>query len=169
MTLRRVAFLLAAAAVVGAFFDVVLNGRDSLSARVWLGVAAAMVISVLLRDFLQGSLVEFRRLSPAWSVRRPQHSPTGPRGLDNTHSVLVNAEASARAYTTHLRPRLMALARHYLPLQQGIDLKTHPDMAAASLAEVAWLIDPTVTDRSPSISDIERFLDLTLRNDADAP
>jgi len=163
MTLRRGAFILVTAGVFGAIVGIAFSGSDLISARVWLGGAAVIVVAILLRDFLAISSVERATFVAAWSLSRPHRTVSdGPPGLLNIHALLVNAIATPRSFTIHLRPRLVKVARHFLPLRNGIDFEHDPDQVAQLLGEVAWIIDPAVLDRSPTLAEVERFLDLTL-------
>lgn len=162
MTLKRGAFILATAGVFGAFVGIALSGDGLISASGWLGGAAVTVVAILLRDFLKVSSVEPATLVSAWSLRGPHRTNSGPPGLLNIHALLVNAIATPRSFTIHLRPRLVKLARHFLPLRNGIDFEHAPDQVAQLLGDVAWIIDPAILDRSPTLAEVERFLDLTL-------
>ena len=162
MTLKRGAFIFATAVVFGAFVGIALSGDDFISAPVWLGGAAVAVVAILLRDFLKVSSVEPATLVSAWSLRRPHRTNSGPPGLLNIHDLLVNAIATPRSFMIHLRPRLVELARHFLPLRNGIDFEHDSEQVAQLLGDVAWIIDPAVLDRSPTLAEVERFLDLTL-------
>ena len=62
---------------------------------------------------------------------------------------------------------LTILADHYLPIGRGIDLSRDPEAATALMGDVAWLIDPVVTDRAPTLVEIQKFLDVILA-DGDA-
>lgn len=162
MTPKRAASILLGATIVGVFFGVVLSGDDVISARVWLGAAAVTIIAILVRDLIAASSLQRATFTPAWSLRRQRHVSPGPQALENTHSVLLSAQSSPRAHGLHLRPRLQDLAGHYLPIRHGIDVAHDPARATDALGDVAWLIDPSVNDRTPTTAEIERFLDVIL-------
>lgn len=162
MTVKRTVRILVIAGGVGIFFGVVLSGDEVISARVWLGAAAMTVIAILLRDLLAASSIERTRFVGAWSLKRTDSTSSGPRGLQNIHSLLVNAANNPRTYGIHVRPRLVELAHHYLPIRRGIDVEHDPHQVGDVLGDVAWLIDPAVQDRAPTAAEIERFLDVVL-------
>ena len=62
-------------------------------------------------------------------------------------ATLAGAAHYPRAHAKHLRPRLMSMAHHFLPIRHGIDPVRDPERVAALLGDEAWLIDPAVTDR----------------------
>ena len=162
MTLKRAGLILVTAGLVGAIIGIALSGDDFISARVWLGAAAVTVVAILLREFLAISSVEHATFVSAWSLRRPHRTNSGPPGLQNIHALLIDARTSPRSFTIRLRPRLVELADHFLPLRSGIDFEHDPDQVAQLLGDVSWIIDSAVQDRSPTLAEVERFLDLTL-------
>ena len=162
MTLRRIALILVTAGVFGAIVGIALSGDDFISVQVWLGGAAVAVVAILLRDFLTVSSVERVTFVSTWSLRRPHRTNSRPPGLQKIHAQLIDAKTSPRAFAIHLRPRLVELARHFLPLPSGIDLEHNPEQVAQLLGDIAWIIDPSVLDRSPTLAEVERFLDLAL-------
>ncbi len=157
--------------IIGLIIAVALSGDDLISLQAWLAATVVWVGGRLLWDFISGASPQPAELVFAWSRRRRERRVlAGPSGLIAIGALLRNAQNNPRAHTNHLRPRLQALARHHVSIRYGIDLEHDPDRAAALLGEVAWLIDPAVVDRSPTLAEIDRFLDLILgRKDESSP
>jgi len=164
MTVRRGLITVVQGGVVGLLFAVALRGDNLISARAWLAAAVVWVAGRLLWDFVSTASVEPAELVVAWSRRRRRRRAVySPSGLHAVRTLLTRALSDPRAHTNQLRPRLLELARHHISIRHGIDLDDDPDRAAALLGEIAWLIDPAVVDRTPTLAEIHRFLDVILR------
>ena len=73
---------------------------------------------------------------------------------------------NVRTHNNQLRPRLTELADHVVPRHaHGPEERVRELINAAG--DAGWLIDPTIDDRTPTTTDIDRFLDRIL--DADRP
>ena len=165
MTTNRVAVLVIRAALFGLLVAVGFSRGELISVRVWLTAAAVGVTTTVLLRLIAVADVEPARLAFAWrSPLRPRRRRPGGgvQGLRSTEAMLLTASSHARGHASRLRPRLTVLADHYLPIRRGIDRGRDPEQASALLGEVAWLIDPVVNDRAPSLDEIEKFLDVIL-------
>ena len=163
MTIKRALIMLVQGGVVGLLFAVALSGDNLISAQAWLAAAVVWVAGRLLWDFVSAASIEPAELVIAWSRRRRQrravHSPSGLHAL---RALLTKAQNDPRAHANQLRPRLLELAKHHVSIRHGIDLNDDPDRATALLGEVGWMIDPAVVDRTPTLAEIHRFLDVIL-------
>jgi hypothetical protein len=153
------------AGIPGLLVAVALTGDGLVSVQIWLAVAAVWVAGTLLWDLIAVAAVEPDRRMAAWRIsgwRRPRRTAHGPARLRTLNLLLVNAQTNPRAHANAFRPRLIGLAEHYIPIRHGFDLEHEPVRVTDLLGNVAWLIDPTVNDRTPTSSEIGRFLDLVL-------
>lgn len=165
MTLGRFARRFAAAAVAGVVFGVTLSGNEVISVRVWLIGSAVVFVTMLVRDVLVAADVERATMVPAWRLVEPDPVDDATPMVRSIASALTAAQDNAGIHRQHLRPRLTALATHYLPVRHGLDPARHPSRAAALLGDVGWLIDPAVGDRTPTATEIARFLDIVIPHD----
>ncbi len=155
--------------LVGAFFWsitvggllAILNGESqAVSLRLWLAAFATwFAIAVLRRLFTDAPL--FPSSVVAVFARRRRvgiQKPDGLRELRALQGLLLRSRDNKRAFTQQLRPRLAGLADHYLLLNHGIDRQADPDRAAHMLGDVRWLIDDRVSDRAPTIEELDSFV-----------
>ena len=163
--LKRFCAIVLRAGVPGLFIAVALSGEGVISIQVWIGAAAVWIAGTRLVDFILTAEVEPDRRKLAWRPlrrRRQQRSVVGHKGIRTINLLVATALMNSRAHTNALSPRLRSLAHHYLPMHHGVDLERDPHRAAEVLGDVAWLIDPSVRDRTPSAAEIEQFLDVIL-------
>ena len=168
MRASRILVLVVGAALFGLLVAVVLSRGELISVRIWLIAAAVGIGATILVRLIVVASVEPARLVVAWrSPLRPHRRPRrhGIRDLRSTEAILLAATDNARIHAVRLRPRLTALADHYLPIRRGIDVGRDPDQATALFGDVAWLTDPGVTDRAPTHAEIHEFLDVILVDD----
>ena len=165
---KRVITFVLRAGVPGLLIAIAVSRDEAISIRLWLAAAGAWIVITLLLQFLSIVPLEPARLLVAWQPRhrRPDRTVNRARGLAVIRAMLGNAQRNPRAHANEFRPRLIALAAHYLPVRHGIDPETDPARTADLLGDVFWLIDPTVVDRTPTDGELHRFLDTVL---ADAP
>jgi hypothetical protein len=163
MTLRRGSIMLVQGGIIGLLIAVAVSGDDLISVQAWLAATVVWVVGRLLWEFISTASPQPAELVFAWSRRRRgRRALSGPSGLLAIGALLRNAQNNPRAYTNHLKPRLQALAQHHASIRHGIDVERDRDRVTALLGEVAWLIDPAVVDRSPTLAEIDRFLDVIL-------
>lgn len=162
MTVRRGVVIIVQAAFAGLLVAIALSGDALISAQVWLAAAALAVVAILVRELVSVAGVERVELVAAWTRHTPSQRASGPRGLLAIKALLSSAQNNPRIHAQQLRPRLVELAAHYLPIRHGIDLQRDPDRVADLLGDSAWLIDESVTNRMPSPADIDGFLDVLL-------
>lgn len=165
MRQRRLSTRILRAAVPALLIAVAFSQQGSVSVQIWIAAALAWVAGTLLIELVAASTIEPAGLRLAWQrSRKPDQLPTvySSRGMQAVNSLLANAQKNPRTHVIQLRPRLAGLAEHYLPIRHGIDLNADPGRVQELLADVGWLIDPTVTDRAPTAVEIDRFLDVVL-------
>lgn len=138
-----------------------LTGQGlAVSIRLWLGGLAFWFVGAVVRRLLSYVPLEDRGLQPLTKVKR-QTEETGPKQLREIRSaevLLLRSSDNDRAFRQQLRPRLQQLAAHYVPMRHGIDPAVDPHAARQALGHVGWMIDDSVTGRSPSLADVEAFL-----------
>ena len=160
MTISRTIRLTINAVVVGLFGAVALSDGDLISVRVWLVVVAIGITGLVLVELIE--VVEFEpvRLSPLLRVlRASSRRRRGGRGERSVEVLVVTAQRDARLYSSRLRPRLKAIVDHFAPLGPGLDARRQPEDGRELLGDDAWLVDPDITDRAPTIAELERLLD----------
>lgn len=165
MNLTRLVFILFRAAVLGILVALPLSGDEFISAKVWVAATAVLATTALLVDVVTKAALQPATINLAftWHLTEPrQHGNHYLRELRSIQATLASAQHNDRSFVNRLRPRLEALAEHFLPIRQAVDPKLHPAKAQALLGDVAWLIDPAVTSRSPTIGEISKFLDLVM-------
>lgn len=165
MTTKHVVRLVARAAMIGLFMAILLSTGQRVSAEAWLAAAAVWIAWSLVVQALQVAAVEPARIVVFWRWRPRRASfaaSTRPRSLRSLDGLLRRAQANPRLHAYRLRQRLAALAAHHLRVRRGIDLDRDPARGTALLGETAWLIDPAVTDRAPTLTEIDTFLDIIL-------
>lgn len=161
MTASGFIWRLTRSTVVAAVLTVPLSGDEFISVGTWLTITAIVMALGLVWDLLKSAQIEPARLSVIWTWRRGRrnkretHPAVELRALKGT---IASAQFNPRSYANRLRPRLDALANHFLPIQCGVDPRNDPIRTNALLGEVAWLLDPEVTDCSPTLDELNQFL-----------
>lgn len=161
---------LAGAALWGAVLATILataSGQQrALPLRLWLigfGAWGAAVLLVRLFDALPTAPARLLGVVPLPQRRRRRPSvDQRPSGLRSHEGLLIRARDHERTTAKQLRPRLRHLADHHLPRRHGIDPATEPGRVIELFGDVAWLLDPTVTDRAASLNEVETFFDRLL-------
>ena len=126
-----------------------------LAAGMWFGLATATALfraAPLATTPLRGF---FGLPSPP-----PESVAKIPRDLQALEGTVIGGRDSVRGYRNRLRPRLLPIVSHGLLASHGIDLEREPARAAAVLGDLAWIIDPTVDDRHPSLTELDELLDM---------
>lgn len=178
MTGRRLLRIAVWALALGLVIALPVGGQQRVSVELWL-----VALTVWLLIGLAATLV---RAAPPHGGRRPwlfpaftpwlkgvrrRSQPGGSTLKDQRHleALITRAVGNERSHARRLRPRLQALVEHQLFFGHGVDPTTQPQQASAIrhrvFGDTAWLVDPTVTDRAPTIDDLDRFL--RLLNDDD--
>ena len=154
--------------VLGLGTAVAVGQGELLSVSLWLTFTAVGVLATITARMLTLAAVEPARFVVAWRsplrARRPG-ARSRVRDLRSTETAVTDAVANARAHNSRLRPRLTALADHYLPIRRGVDRGRDAERADQILGDVAWLIDGSTTDRAPTLAELDRFMDVILTTD----
>lgn len=142
-------------------------GEDlTVSMRIWLTAFVCWFAGGLLaRLFSDVNLVpaRFRLLVVGKDeVEETRQVLTDFRSLE---SLLLRSRENERTHRQQLRPRLTALADHFLLLHHGINRSEQPALAATVLGDVAWLLDDDGSGSAPTLEEIDRFLDRILPNE----
>jgi hypothetical protein len=152
---------------LGTVLSLATGQNRAISIQVWLVGFTAWIAVITLIHLLEQVPVSPRRLLAV--IQRPRKRPAAPdrrpfqlRGLEG---LLIRSRDQDRAFTLQLRPHLSELAAHHLPRRHGINPAAEPDRVADLLGNVAWLIDPAVTTRAPSLDEVETFFDRLLPAD----
>lgn len=153
-------------ASIAGLLAAVFVGEDlAVSMRIWLTAFVCWFAAGLLVRLLSDiNLVPARfRLLVVGSeeVEETRQALTDFRSLE---SLLLRSRENERAHRQQLRPRLAALADHFLLLHHGVNRREQPAQAAAVLGDVAWLLDDDDSTPAPTFEEIDRFLDRILPN-----
>ena len=105
------------------------------------------------------SNIDLRGWLPERWRRRKTNDLSQLRDQRAIEGLLIRARDNERSHDKQLRPRLQDLADHFLGIDHRGDKPPDPAVADKALGEVAWLIDPAVTGRSPTLAEIDLFLD----------
>jgi hypothetical protein len=161
MSAARLVLVAVSALAFGFLMAVPPGGERRLSIDLWLaGVALWAGVAVAWRAV---TVVPTTRagLRLPLRFRNPPDDPSDriPRSLVSLESTVLASHENDRAFAHRLRPRLVDLADHRLRVHHGVDPAVEPERARLVLGDTAWLIDPTVTGRTPTRDDLDDFLD----------
>lgn len=166
MSRKRAVVAVIAAGALALAISQPLDAEARLSVRLWIALTAAAMAGLLLVELLghlpvpggPNPVATLRR----WWVRRRRIEPSGTAtGLRAAAGLVARSTENVRTHTNQLRPRLTELADHAVPRRTtGTDDRIRELIEAAG--DTGWLIDPTIDDRTPTIADIDRFLDRML-------
>lgn len=162
---RRSFAMVIRAGIPGLLIAVALSREGLISVQIWIAAAAIWISATLLWDFIAVAAVEPDKRLVAWRPSRRRGQPRTiyrPVGMWEVKLLLANAQTNPRVHANALRPWLIALAGHNFAIRHGFDLESDPARVAGLLGDVAWLIDPAVSDRTPTSAEIGRFLDVIL-------
>ena len=173
MNRKRLVLAVTTAAGLALAISQPLDDQPRLSVRLWIALTAAAVATLLIVEVLSHLPVErgptwfsaIRR----WWVRRRYIEPSGAAfGLRAAAGLVARSTENVRTHNNQLRPRLLELADHTIPRRAS-----SPDDRLQELIDAAgdtgWLLDPAIDDRTPTIADIDRFLDRLLDAGEDHP
>ena len=161
MSRRRATTIVVGATVLGLIVGAAFSGEAVVALDVWLGASAVLIAAVAVRELLAASPAGPSSLLPAWSLPQKSRAAPEPADVQRIQTLLAASDSNPRFFARRLRPELTALAAHFLPRRHGFP----PDdrfRVLELLGDVAWLIDPSVTGRSPQLHEVERFISLLL-------
>lgn len=155
------------AAGLGTVLSLATGQNRAISIQIWLAGFSAWIATITLVHLLRQVPMFPRRLRAVirpWTRKSspPDRRPFALRGLEG---LLIRSRDQERAHSLQLRPHLQELAAHHLPRHHGINPNAEPDRVAKLLGDVAWLIDPAITTRAPSLDEVETFFDRLLPAD----
>ena len=158
---RRAMIVAVVWACVAGFIVALLSGNGrALSLQVWLAVTVVgLTLAAVGQMHEVVPLVPSRFRSLFFRTTVDTSNEPELRQLRSLQFLIMRAGDNARVHQQQLRPRLVELAAHYLPLNHGVDLAKEPDRAQQVLEPVGWVID-TASTRQPTLADIERFVTL---------
>lgn len=161
MTRGLVLRLTVAALVLAVVLSETSSGQRRLSVDLWLTVIGVWAAWRIGRALLETLPMQPGRLRSPFRIGGGAggDEPLIPRDLRSLEGGVLAAVHHPRAFSHRVRPRLLAVAEHRLRIHHGIDLHREPDRADDALGDLAWLIDPTVVDRSPTEAELMTFLD----------
>lgn len=157
---RQLLFALVWAAALGMILAVLGGDERLVSLELWFTGFIVWLVLLVGSTVLREVPVQTPPLAAMWTpkVVSDDEESTVPRPLRSTEFVILRARDNERAFGSQLRPRLQHLADHNLRLAHGVDMGADPERASQILGETAWLLDTTVTERCPTIDDIDEFL-----------
>lgn len=171
MTGRRLLQTAAWAATLGLLVAVPVGGRQRISVELWfaalalwllIGLAVALLRAAPPHGGRPASLVPF--LSQWFADLRRRSGPDVSQLKDHRYieALIRRSVGNERSHARRLRPRLQVLVDYQLFLRHGIDAAADPAQAVAAqqriFGDTAWLLDPTVTNRAPTLEELDRFL-----------
>ncbi len=175
---RRLRRIVAWALALGLVVALPVGGQQRVSIELWFAALALWLLIGLTAALLRVAPPYGGRsagLVPAltrWlGALRRRSEPDRSQLKDHRHieALIKRATANERSHARRLRPRLQALVDYQLFLRHGIDAATDPTRAVAVqrrlFGDTAWLLDPAITDRAPTLDELDRFL--RRLNDAD--
>jgi hypothetical protein len=119
----------------------------------------------MIRDVVLAASVERVPISPAWTLAAVARPSEGPRGVQNMRSLLSSSQTSPRMFDRNLRPHLVDLVEHYLGRRHGFDPSHDTALPRDLLGDISWLIDPEANDRTPTVDELQSFLDVVVGKD----
>lgn len=136
--------------------------RRAVSVEIWLaGFSSWFAIVILLR--LLGRVPLFpAKLIPVVGLRAKEapQEDRRPRELRSMEGLVIRSRDNERTFNQQLQPRLIALARHYLPMRYGVDFDNDLSRVNNILGEASWMVDPSVRSRAPTLDELHSFVDL---------
>lgn len=157
---RSIAFAVVSAAVLGLLLAL-LGGNDQLfSVQIWFACFSAWLAVLIGSQVIKRLPVQPPPLLALWSRKDDTANDEEriPRPLRAAEHLVLRARDNERAYAAQLRPRLTTLAAHNLRVAHGIDMAANPERANQLLGDTAWLVDPQVTTRQPTMQELDDFL-----------
>ncbi len=171
MTGRRLLRIAAWAFMLGLLIALPVGGQQRISVELWFTTLALWILLGLALDLVRAAPPHAGRpasLLPVlgrWlAVLRRRPEPEIPRLKDHRYieALIKRSVANERSHARRLRPRLQALVDYQLFLRHGIDPSADPAQAVAvqrrMFGDTAWLLDPAVTDRTPTLAELDGFL-----------
>lgn len=151
------------AMILGALLAAPFSGEERrLSVEVWLVITSGWLAWSVTRRTLAAAPLAPSRLRGLFQWRRRQATDDRqrPRQLLALEGTVIAARDNERAFAHRLRPRLREAVDHCLRFEHGIDTTEDPAKAAAALGSTAWLVDPSVDDRRPTIDELDQLFDI---------
>lgn len=148
---------------LGALLAAPFGGDEQrLSVELWLIVTAVWLAWSVARRTIAAAPVAPGELRGLLRRRRsaPAIQPKQPRELLALEGMIIAARDHERAFAHRLRPRLRDAVDHSLRFEHGVDAANDPSKAEQILGPSAWLVDPQVDDRKPTLAEIDELLDL---------
>lgn len=157
---RQLLFALVWAATLGMIIAVLGGDARLVSLELWFTCFIVWLVLIVGSTVLREVPVQTPPLTALWTpkVVSEDEESTVPRPLRSTEFVILRARDNERAFSSQLRPRLQDLADHNLRLTHGIDMRADSERVSQILGETAWLLDTAVTERRPTIEDLDGFL-----------
>ncbi|RZV45661.1 MAG: hypothetical protein EX269_09305 [Acidimicrobiales bacterium] len=154
------------AAIAGLAVAVAFSRGELVSLRVWIFAATITLVTSGVAQLIAIARVSTTPPIPAWwPLRKRAAVDRGViRDVRALEGIIRGAPDNDRVFTLRLQPRLIEIARQYLPITHGIDPGLDQPAARTTLGDVAWLVDPEVTGRTPTLAELDRFLDIVLDN-----
>lgn len=171
MTGRRVLRIVVWALALGLLVALPIGGQQRVSVELWfvalalwllIGLAGSLIRAAPPRGGRSAGLLPV--LAHWFAGLRHRSTPEVSQLKDHRYieALIKRATGSERSHARRLRPRLQALVDHQLLLEHGIDPKTDPRQALAlqeqRFGDTAWLLDPAVIDRAPTLDELDRFM-----------
>lgn len=156
------------AASLASIFTFFASESQAISLQLWI---AGFVVVFAYRMFQRfgdvTSISRPRRLGLA-QLRRVSEDEGAPSAKRERtlQAIVLRSRDNERVFASRLRPQLVELTEHFLPLNHGVDPVGDRQRTHEVLGDVAWLIDPAVVNRRPTIDELDRFVGIVLNEES---
>lgn len=171
MTGRRLLRITAWALTLGLLLALPVGGQQRVSVELWFAALSLWLLIGLTIALLRaappsgGKSASLLPFVARWLARlrhRPDTESSQLKDHRYIEALIRRSVTNERSHARRLRPRLQAITDYHLFLRHGIDSTSDPVQAVAVqnqlFGDTAWLLDPTVTDRAPTLDELDRFL-----------
>lgn len=178
MTGRRLVVIAAWALGLGLLVALPIGGQQRVSIELWFTALALWLLIGLSVELVRaapphgGRTAALLPVLGRWLAKlRRRLEPDEPQLKDHRYieALIERATTNERSHNRRLRPRLQTIVDYQLELRHGVDSSVDPVRAVALqrqlFGDTAWLLDPNVTNRAPTVDELDRFLQLLNADD----
>lgn len=136
--------------------------RRAVSLQIWLAAFVLAVAAATVGELRDTAPFAFRRRR-ALVYRKAAAAPVssgGHRRLRSLEGLVLRSRDNPRTFEQQLQPQLIELATHHLRINHGVDIERDATRPVAALGELSWLIEPNPDRRTPTLDELDQFIDL---------